>query len=683
VFLCGALAWTCLLSLEIEASGFAPTILLARVSYVIGLACGYSALFGAGLCLLHALRNRSIAWTRHPDRAISALLMAALAWPSYRQAALLTSGSWLLESAAALPIRIVVVALLLFANLALWHVHLWSIGAPGYRPWRWLARSERVASLRLRGLVPIAALLLGGLLLMAFARTVGRGLRAYVFFSRFLLPSAWLFATTLALACCVRRSQRRRPLRVIAALVLTCGVVLRWFVPSDMRKARAEFERRGGLIALTGLALQVQRGAPSVNLDIARPSRFHCPPPLPHPAPSQLLTDQRDRRNVILISVDTLRKDALAMRVDGKPAAPSLADFAAHNLSFERAVTTYPATLFALSSALTGQSASEVLFAPKPPPNLFTLTQSIFREQWIALPSAGWFRRSPVPELFTQNVMPTFWPNAERSTDWMIARLRAARAAHHRTFAWIHYYEPHASQQSGSGETARERARDSYARLVSLVDAQIGRLLAELDRLSYLRDSLVIVFSDHGEALGELDYYGHHVYLDDFATDIPLIVHAPGLAPQRSQRQVLLADIAPTVLEWSSLPAPATDARSLFADDRDDRYALSEAFPVRGPALYDVARVPITTPQSLAERMQLIRTSAIDYQPKVSLVSARYRLIVNRETGAEEFYDRVHDEAEEHDLSEADLPIQRQMREALQARQRALSERIYCRVAEH
>ncbi|HEX4351771.1 MAG TPA: sulfatase-like hydrolase/transferase, partial [Polyangiales bacterium] len=476
---------------------------------------------------------------------------------------------------------------------------------------------------------------------------------------------------------------RRGLFRVIAAIALAVGLALRGFMPADVRKARAEFERRGGLIALTDLALRVQRSAPSVNLDVTHPSRFHCPPASPQNPPSRVPTAERDRRNVILISVDTLRKDALAMQVDGKPAAPSLAAFAASNLSFERAVTTYPATLFALSSALTGQSASEVLFAPKPPPNLFMLTKSIFQEQWIALPSAGWFRRSPVPELFTQNVAPSFWPNAERSTDWMIGRLRAARAAHHRTFAWIHYYEPHASQQSGSGPSARKSARDSYARLVLLVDAQIGRLLRELDRLSYLRDSLVIVFSDHGEALGELDYYGHHVYLDDFATDIPLIVHAPGLAPAKSDRQVLLADIAPTVLQWLSLPTPISDARSLFTLEDDDRYVLSEAFPVRGPALYDVARVPITTPQSLAKRMQLIRTSAIDYQPKVSIVSSHYRLIVNRETGAEELYDRVHDEAEEHDLTQDDRPIERQMRAALEARQRALSERIYCRVAGH
>jgi arylsulfatase A-like enzyme len=383
---------------------------------------------------------------------------------------------------------------------------------------------------------------------------------------------------------------------------------------------------------------------------------------------------------VILISIDTLRKDALSLRLDGQPAAPVLQALAAKSVSFERAVTTYPATLFALSSALTGQSPSEVLFAPKPPDNLFTQTRQLFREQLIALPSASWFRRPPVPELLTQAALPTFWPDAEKSTTWMINRLRQARALQHRTFAWIHYFEPHTSKVSGRGRTAEQRAKRSYASLVHQVDQQLGRLLQALATLGYLNDSLLIVFSDHGEALGELDYFGHHVYLNQFATDVPLLVHAPGLAAQRSERLVLLSDITPTVLEWIGRPAMAGDARSLFSEDQAERYGMSEAFPIRGPALYEVARVPITNAQTLAQRMQLIRTAAIDYQPKVSLVSSRYRLIVNRETGAEEFYDRVQDPNEEHELSQDSLPVQHDMRDALRTLQLRLSERIYCRV---
>jgi arylsulfatase A-like enzyme len=681
-WICGSFAWLCVLSLEIDAGHPEPERLLIRGLFLLSLACQYSALFCIPLSFVHALRRALVARGWHADRWMMLLLAIALAVPSYRQAELLTTGGLLLDSEFAAHARLVLLSVLLSANLLLWQLHLLLIRAPGYTPLRPIASLMR----RTRGWPGVLAsalwLIAGVAILRTFAVTVDQGLRAYVFLSQFLLPSAWLFATTLLFALQMRLRWPRSWQRAIGAGVLLAGLCAAGFAARDVRRAKAEFERRGGTVALTGLAVSIQRGAPYANLDISRPARFHCPPPQAAYEPATLPAPEAARRHVILISIDTLRKDALSLRLAGKPAAPVLQALAAKSLSFERAVTTYPATLFALSSALTGQSPSEVLFAPKPPNNLFTQTRQLFREQLIALPSATWFRRPPVPELLTQAALPTFWPNAERSTTWMIHRLRQARALQHRTFAWIHYFEPHTSEVSGRGRVAEQNAKQSYASLVNRVDQQLGRLLQALEILGYLNDSLLIVFSDHGEALGELDYFGHHVYLNQFATDVPLLVHAPGLAARRSERLVLLSDIAPTVLEWIGSPAAAGDARSLFSEDHAERYGMSEAFPVRGRALYEVARVPITNAETLAQRMQLIRTAAIDYQPKVSLVSSRYRLIVNRETGAEEFYDRVQDPNEEHELSQDGLAVQHDMREALRKLQLRLSERIYCRVVD-
>jgi arylsulfatase A-like enzyme len=455
-------------------------------------------------------------------------------------------------------------------------------------------------------------------------------------------------------------------------------------VASDVHRAHAGYERRGGLIALTDLSSSIQRGARYASLDMSHPERFHCqPPPPPSAASSRTAADLLGHRNVILISVDTLRKDALQMTDGaGKPVAPNLRKIQAQSLSFERAVTTYPATLFALGSALTGKSPSEVMFAPEQPDNLFTQTRSLFQDMLIALPSVGWFKRPPVPQLLTQTTPPAYFANAERSTSWMLQRLRESRTRRRRVFAWIHYFEPHTSRSLGRGQRAVQTARVSYGDLVHEVDAQIGRLWGNLERLGYLRDSLVIVFSDHGESLGEFGYFGHHVYLNHFATDVPLLVHRPNMQPAKTDAQALLSDIAPTVLSWLGLPAPASGARDLLtlAAEGGERYAMNEAFPVRGRALYDVARMPITSPTALRERMHLLRTAAIDYQPKVSLVSAHYRLIVNQVTGAEEFYDRVRDPGERDDLSQDNLPEYARMRAALATQMRALSERIYCAV---
>ena len=676
----GSLGWLCLMSLELGAGHPDPARVLVRALYLTSLACQYSALFVVPLLLLHGLRLWLLQRGLSADRWLTLLLLIGLSVPAYRQAELLSSGGLLLDSEHAWLARIGIWCVLVGANLVLWHVQLLLIRAPSYTPWPAIALPTRYVKTWPASFATALWLVPGILALAAFGETVDRGLRAYVFLCQFLLPSAWFFATTLVFALQVRWRWSKRKLRAVGATVLLIAVCAAQFAAREVRSAKAEYERRGGTVALTDLAISSERGAPYANLDISKPARFHCPPPQAASSAASLPTPPDKRRNVILISIDTLRKDALSMQLDDKPAMPALRAWSEHSVAFERAVTTYPATLFALASAFTGQSPSEVLFAPKPPANLFTLTKQQFREQWIALPSTGWFRRHPVPELLTQSVAPMYWPDAEKSTTWMISRLKLARSFGHRTLAWIHYFEPHTSKVTGRGRAAEESAKRSYAGLIQQVDQQLNRLLQALQSLGYLEDSLLIVFSDHGEALGEFDYFGHHVYLNQFATDVPLFVRAPGLLPQRSQRLVLLSDIAPTVLEWLGQPAAISGARSLFSTDPNQRYGLSEAFPIRGRALYDLARVPITDPAKLAERMQLIRTAAIDYQPKVSLLSARYRLIVNRETGTEEFYDRVADPNEDHDLSQDSLAVYDDMRTALGSLQRELSERIYCRV---
>jgi arylsulfatase A-like enzyme len=681
--------WASLASVILLAQGVNtgrpdPSHLWGRGLYLVALACRSSLPLTAALALVHGVRVLLLRRSARADRWLGGVLAGLLIWPCYRQAELLTTGGLLLESAWALPVRALLFAILLGGNLLLWQVHLLLCRAPELQ---WGAR--------LRAIVPVqqawrAALIVlawfapSAIVLFSLAHRLDKNLRTYMFLGEFLLPSVWLFGASLLFGARRRLTEQALWPSACVASLLALGLVLGAYESTSLRRAKSELERRGGLIALTELAISVQRDAPWANLDISQPAHFDCQPGKDTALDAAPPTPARDRRNVILISVDTLRKDALDMRLpDGKSAAPALQSIAASSLSFERAVTTYPATLFALGSALSGQSPSEIMFAPEPFPNLFTLTHAIFPLPLVALPSTGWFKHAPVPELFTQRAEPEHFANAERATSWMIAHLQHERSLRRRTFAWIHYFEPHASRWTGTGHSAELSARRSYAELVHEVDVQIGRLWQTLQTLNYLRDSLVIVFSDHGEALGELDYFGHHVYLNHFATDIPLIVHAPGLAAGRSERQVILSDITATVLQWVGLPAPPGDARSLFANDpAQPRYVMSEAFPVRGRALYDVARTPIRDVADLAERMRLLRTAAIDYQPKVAIVSAQHRLIVNRVTGAEEFYDRTRDPNEEHELSQDGVPEQTRMRAALRAQEQRSSERIYCRVLE-
>jgi arylsulfatase A-like enzyme len=321
-----------------------------------------------------------------------------------------------------------------------------------------------------------------------------------------------------------------------------------------------------------------------------------------------------------------------------------------------------------------------VLFAPRLPDNVLTQTRNRFTRQLVSLPDNYWFSKPIVPRLFTQGAETERGASANDQTSWLIGKLGGVlRHKKERVFAWIHYYEPHESLRENS---TAEHARDNYLSDVSLVDHEIGRLIEHLRKTDYFRDSLIIVFADHGEGLGERGYMGHHVYLNRFITDIPLMVHAPGVAAGHSNAMVEIGDIAPTILDWTNTASGATQARSLLQppDPHAERFAFSVAFPVRGSALFELARSPIRDARALVNRIALVQQSAEDYQPKVSVTNERYRLIVNRITGARELYDRERDPAEADDLADTGLPVQARMLAALTDFTRKLSERIYCRV---
>jgi arylsulfatase A-like enzyme len=98
--------------------------------------------------------------------------------------------------------------------------------------------------------------------------------------------------------------------------------------------------------------------------------------------------------------------------------------------------------------------------------------------------------------------------------------------------------------------------RHAYYACVSYVDAQVGRLLDELDRLDLSRNTLVVVWGDHGYKLGEHGHWGKstNVELD---THVPLLVRLPGReAGRRTSALVEFVDLFPTVVEATGHTPP-------------------------------------------------------------------------------------------------------------------------------
>lgn len=97
-----------------------------------------------------------------------------------------------------------------------------------------------------------------------------------------------------------------------------------------------------------------------------------------------------------------------------------------------------------------------------------------------------------------------------------------------------------------------------YHACVSFMDAQVGRLLAELDSLGLRDNTIVVLWGDHGWKLGDYGAWCKHTNFE-IDTRVPLILSAPGLASPGTASPALVefVDIYPTLAELCGLPIPA------------------------------------------------------------------------------------------------------------------------------
>jgi iduronate 2-sulfatase len=152
-----------------------------------------------------------------------------------------------------------------------------------------------------------------------------------------------------------------------------------------------------------------------------------------------------------------------------------------------------------------------------------------------------------------------------------------------------------------SGAIPDEMARNlihGYVACVSYVDAQIGRIIAELERLRLRENTIIMLWGDHGWHLGEHTLWGKATNFE-IATRCPLIVKAPGMkaAGRSSEALVELLDMYPTLCELARLPVPERVEGKSFVPvlenpDRRWKSAAFTQFPC--PALREWAAMPLS-----------------------------------------------------------------------------------------
>jgi arylsulfatase A-like enzyme/Tfp pilus assembly protein PilF len=138
---------------------------------------------------------------------------------------------------------------------------------------------------------------------------------------------------------------------------------------------------------------------------------------------------------------------------------------------------------------------------------------------------------------------------AERRADAVVdAFLGWLAGAPERFFAWVHVYDPHAEYDPPPGFTLGFAGR-LYDGEIAYVDSQLARLLEAVHARFGREGTLVVVTSDHGEALGEHGELTHSYTIHDATQRVPLIASGPGFRGGVVVPDVVrLADVAPTLV---------------------------------------------------------------------------------------------------------------------------------------
>ncbi|TFH36970.1 MAG: DUF229 domain-containing protein [Bacteroidia bacterium] len=101
--------------------------------------------------------------------------------------------------------------------------------------------------------------------------------------------------------------------------------------------------------------------------------------------------------------------------------------------------------------------------------------------------------------------------------------------------------------------------RHGYYASVSYVDAQVGRLIDQLEKVGLIENTIIVLWGDHGWKLGEHNSWGKMTNFE-IDTRVPLVIRAPGMAGngKSSPGLVEFVDIYPTLCELSGLEVPSS-----------------------------------------------------------------------------------------------------------------------------
>ncbi len=318
--------------------------------------------------------------------------------------------------------------------------------------------------------------------------------------------------------------------------------------------------------------------------------------------------------NVLLLVLDTVRAQSLSLHGYQRKTSSYLESIAREGVRFEKAFSTSPWTLPSHGSMFTGRYPHELFFATDTPFNAMTPIRANYPTLADAFTEHGYATAGFVANLsycsYAHGLSRGFgyYDDYTLSLEWfldsaswtheihtmlrpkmknrqLVSRKNAAAINQsfldwvegnpdRPFFAFLNYFDAHDPYvlEPGYGDLFREHdaatvtqemnkkqvvrdLQDDYDRTLTYLDAQIGRLFAQLKNRAILENTLVIITSDHGEQFGEHGFFAHGNTLYSQALHIPLVMKLPHAMAQglTVKQPVSLRDLAVTIIDLAGL----------------------------------------------------------------------------------------------------------------------------------
>ena len=305
-------------------------------------------------------------------------------------------------------------------------------------------------------------------------------------------------------------------------------------------------------------------------------------------------------RNLVLITIDTLRADRVGSYGYAQARTPALDALAARGTRFDLAYASAPITLTSHASLMSGRypaghgARHNGLRVNATTP---LLAEILTREGFA---TAAFVAAFPLDRRFgLDRGFQTYGdrlprvngkPANERPGDQVVNEAMAWVGAHRgrggsgtqppRFFLWVHLFEPHAPYGvPGDPRSVADRYDDEVAES----DRQVARILEAIG--GDAAATAFVVTADHGEAFGEHGEIAHSIFVYDTTLRVPLVFAGPAIARHVVNTPVSLVDVAPTVLRLLG-------TRSFDADGVDLSPAL-QGEPAVNRALYAESFAPL------------------------------------------------------------------------------------------